>query len=308
MYYFFVVLAFSRYSNAQSPIIEEFDPGTSWVFTNGAGIQNYGGAENYATFNIGTTAYPNSSVITITSPIYDLSACLGTMIVSFPLFGIIENTWDYMYFQYRIGAGAWVTVQFFTGFQNATFTYATIPTTATQFRFALVTDGSVNTYSSGGSVNVYYYDIASFSITCDIVLPVELTDFSVNAKLNYNLVNWTTASEQNSDYFILETSTDAINWYQLATVNSAGYSSNEQYYSFNDYSFKNNSINYYKLTQVDFDGEKEVFDIIQINNTTDSKQILKIVNFLGQEVNENYKGVKIIIYTDGTVKKIITAE
>ena len=62
-------------------------------------------------------------------------------------------------------------------------------------------------------------------------------------------------------------------------------------------------VNYYKLSQTDFNGDIVTYDIIKVDNTSDSKEIVKIVNYLGQEVNENYKGLRIITYIDGTVIK-----
>jgi hypothetical protein len=65
------------------------------------------------------------------------------------------------------------------------------------------------------------------------------------------------------------------------------------------------SVNYYRLTQVDFNGVYETFDIISINNSRKQKQILKITNTLGQEVSKDTKGLLIITYTDGTSEKIM---
>jgi hypothetical protein len=84
------------------PVIEEFNPPLSWSVTNGAGVQNYGFAENYLTTNIGTTPYPNSSIITMTSPVTSYTNCLSNLLVSFPLNGRIENGWDFMYFEYSV--------------------------------------------------------------------------------------------------------------------------------------------------------------------------------------------------------------
>lgn len=77
----FLILAtiLSLSSLAQFPIIEEFNSfngSNQWITCCGAGLQNYGGSENYATFNIGNTPYPNSSNITITSPISSYTNCL----------------------------------------------------------------------------------------------------------------------------------------------------------------------------------------------------------------------------------------
>lgn len=262
-----VILLFTVNSKAQYPIVEEFNPGTSWTFTNGAGIQNYGGAENYATTNIGSTPYPNNATVTITSPVYDLSNCGGVLTISFPLSGIIENGWDFLYFQYRIGAGAWITIQSFTGNQGATFTYTTIPNTATQFRFRLITDSSVNDYYDWfwNTWFVYYYDITRFTIDCDNVLPITLIDFSGFDEGDYNYLQWSTSSEINNDYFTIEKSENAIHWSELGRVDGSGNSSVEKSYSYVD---KNPyaGTTYYRLKQTDYNGNFEYFNIIAIEN------------------------------------------
>jgi len=291
---------------AQFPITEDFNVGTPWTFVNGSGTQWYGGTEYYATTNLGTTPYPNGSTVTITSPVYDLTDCIGLMTVSFPLFGVIENGYDFMYFEYFDG-GVWNTTQTFTGFQNATFTYTTIPNTATQFRFRLVTDATVNTYFtfSPPSTNVYYYDIASFSIICDAVLPIELVEFNGYNEDNVNRLYWITASELNNDYFLLERSTNGIDWREVSKVGGAGNSNSMMEYRYDDDTYLD-SLNYYRLTQVDFDGKSETFKVIAIDNRDNSNRVLvKVVNLMGQEVDEYQTGLVLEIYSDGTTRKLM---
>lgn len=306
-----ICMIFISYS--QFPYNEEFNPGTTWTFTNGAGIQNYGGFENYATTNIGNTVYPNSSTITITSPNLNLTTCLSGMTVSFNLSGIIETNYDFLYFEYKNNLGVWVIVQLFTNTQNANFSYITIPNTATQFRFRLVTDSSVNRYCTFFhpifgclSSSPYYYDIRYFNITCNVALPIVLEYFEAYNITNANLLQWKTASEYNNDYFQLEWTTNPENlnsWEKIGTVNSKGESGSTYSYAHKNYT--RNSINYYRLTQVDYDGNRETFDIRSVDNTYNKKEVLKVVNSLGQIVDINTKGVLFIIYTDGKIERIV---
>ena len=69
-----------------------------------------------------------------------------------------------------------------------------------------------------------------------------------------------------------------------------------------DYS---DDINYYQLTQTDYDGNSVTYDMISIDNRIGGKIISSVTNLLGQEVNENYRGLVIITYVDGSVEKII---
>jgi hypothetical protein len=296
----FLLLSFAAVGQFQ--ITQEFNPGNDWAYTNGAGIQNYGAAENYATTNQNTVPYPNSASVTITSPVYNLSTCLGLMQVSFPLFGRIENGYDFLYFQYRIGAGAWVTVQSFTGTQNATFTYSSIPNTATQFRFLLQTDNSVNSYTTGPwwnqTVNVYYYDIARFTITCSAVMPVEFVSFKGKAESDYNQLTWLIDSETNCDHYTIEHSTDGKDYSEVGKVAANGLYE----YKLRDY-MPPTGINYYRLSQTDNDGTLTVLDVITIDNRIESGEIVSVVNLLGQPCAIDASGIVVVQYADGKIEK-----
>ncbi|MBE9468675.1 MAG: T9SS type A sorting domain-containing protein [Bacteroidetes bacterium] len=95
-------------------------------------------------------------------------------------------------------------------------------------------------------------------------LPIDLLSF--NAKCIGNSVNieWATVSEINNDYFTIEKSDDAINFIPIENVEGAGNSSEKLNYKIID----NNpyeGINYYRLTQTDFDGIEKYYSIIPVN-------------------------------------------
>ncbi len=133
-------------------------------------------------------------------------------------------------------------------------------------------------------------------------LPVELTKFSVEALNRVNQIIWTTATEQNSDYFIVERSLNGAEWDYVGQVKSAGSSSITIHYNLEDGAFEK-TINYYRLKQVDFDGTTKIYNMVSVDNRITKSDLVKIVNTLGQEVNEFYKGLVIEIYSDGTTQK-----
>jgi hypothetical protein len=96
-------------------------------------------------------------------------------------------------------------------------------------------------------------------------LPIQLVDFVVNKSENNRVaISWETISEINSDYFTLEKSHDGASWVQLATLKGAGNSTTNQYYRTEDYNpFE--GINYYRLWQTDFDGNRNFSGIESIN-------------------------------------------
>ena len=90
-------------------------------------------------------------------------------------------------------------------------------------------------------------------------LPVELTYFQTEVADNQKInVRWETATEINSSHFLLERSRDAANYKVIANVEAAGSSSTKKKYSFTDESALFGT-NYYRLSQIDKDGTKQVF-------------------------------------------------
>ena len=81
---------------------------------------------------------------------------------------------------------------------------------------------------------------------------------------NEVLVNWQTASEQDNDYFIVERSIDGVNAERIATVKGAGNSNKVLDYNFTDYN-PYGGTSYYRLTQVDYNGQSETFDWVAVN-------------------------------------------
>lgn len=137
---------------------------------------------------------------------------------------------------------------------------------------------------------------------CAIVLPVELLSFNVTHNDDSNIITWSTATEKNNDYFEVEYSKNGIDWRLIDTVSGSGTSSKKKNYSLMHRDFSN-SINYYRLRQVDYNGEVDIFDPVSIDNT-DGREVVKTINLMGQEVDETYSGIVIIKYSDGTSTKV----
>ena len=84
-------------------------------------------------------------------------------------------------------------------------------------------------------------------------LPITLISFEVFTQGSDIEILWSTASEKNNEYFVIERSIDANNWQELLIVEGAGNSTEIINYNALD---KNplTGISYYRLKQVDFDG------------------------------------------------------
>ena len=100
----------------------------------------------------------------------------------------------------------------------------------------------------------------------NVVLPIELEIFNGYNKNNINNIYWVTATEINNDYFTLERSIDGNVWEVIATIQGGGNTHTPSMYEFKDDSYVS-GINYYRLTQTDFNGAYETFETIAINNS-----------------------------------------
>lgn len=76
-------------------------------------------------------------------------------------------------------------------------------------------------------------------------------------------MQWITASEENSDYFIVEKSRNSIDFETLCRVNAAGNSRCRMTYHATDEN-PYYDITYYRLKQVDFDGTFHYSEIIPV--------------------------------------------
>ena len=76
-------------------------------------------------------------------------------------------------------------------------------------------------------------------------------------------VRWTTATEFNSSYFILERSLDAARFETVAYVPAAVNSSTVRNYSVLDTGTVSNS-NYYRLTEVDQSGKRTIYSLVYV--------------------------------------------
>lgn len=154
------------------------------------------------------------------------------------------------------------------------------------------------------STNVVGFSWFNFGGNNNNPLPVELTLFDGIPYPLFNVIKWTTASENNSDYFDLEQSVDGENWKVISNIKAVGNSTTEQKYSFIDNN--RNPITYYRLQQFDIDGQFKTYGPIIITKTITNKKVVKYINLLGQEIKpDETTGVVIEIYEDGTMKKTI---
>ena len=91
-------------------------------------------------------------------------------------------------------------------------------------------------------------------------LPVKLLNYSASKNYSSVDINWITSSELNNSYYLIERATDQKYFKEIAVIYSKGNTSSDTQYSFADLS-PSNGINYYRLSQVDKDGNKNILGI-----------------------------------------------
>jgi len=137
-------------------------------------------------------------------------------------------------------------------------------------------------------------------------LPVELVKFEAVNQNTYNNINWETLTETNNSHFILNRSLNGLLWSEIVRINGNGNVYEPTLYNYRDYGFSADTINYYLLKQVDFDGTETSSKIISVDNTKNNKpSVIKIIDLNGIEVDENSNGIIIKIYSNGRAEKVV---
>lgn len=153
------------------------------------------------------------------------------------------------------------------------------------------------------------------------VLPVAFIDFTATPINKSVLLEWETESENNSDYFDVERSSDGKTWGRLFTTKAAGESNTLINYQELDHE-PFDGVSYYRLIQVDLDGARTILKAVSLTNnlevggneilvfpnpTTEKVRVfgdqneldnLKILNSIGQDISANLTINKNKGYTD----------
>ena len=125
---------------------------------------------------------------------------------------------------------------------------------------------------NGGPYGTYRFEIShsgvtqSHNFTVNAPLPIELLNFTGKKTSSGVLLAWETRSEKDNDYFSVEYSPDAKSYKEIGKVKAAGTSNISQNYSFL-HSTALNPSNYYRLKQVDFDGNFSYSNILEVSSS-----------------------------------------
>lgn len=129
----------------------------------------------------------------------------------------------------------------------------------------------------GSGITVFTAPFTGFSrfflVDAGATLPVSLVEFTAIPNEQKNtIINWKTSSEFNNKEFLLESSTDALNFAPLATIPSKGNSSGLQEYDYLHVK-PSKGITRYRLKQTDWDENFKYSKIVSAIISDDKNQI-----------------------------------
>lgn len=175
--------------------------------------------------------------------------------------------------------------------------------TAGSFQNVGVWQASVNWCGGGSGSGMPPMDCAGVNDVCGmLVLGVAFGDFEAVKMEKEVELYWNTVTERDNDYFIIERSQDGSSFETLGMVDGSGTTEWETSYTYQDIA-PEEGLNYYRLQQVDVDGNVEYTPLRVVSFGVENLKVVKSYNLMGQEINDNYSGVVIDLLEDGSTRK-----
>ncbi len=138
------------------------------------------------------------------------------------------------------------------------------------YRWSVINNHSSRmTEEAGASSNTMSYTLNSSTDwgiigaslqASNVALDIDLKDFYVNCYPNYYQLNWSTATEKNTNYFRIDRSQNMLEWDEIARIKAAGNTVLLRNYEYQD-EFDAFSDVYYRLVEVDLDKSEKVLNI-----------------------------------------------
>lgn len=104
-------------------------------------------------------------------------------------------------------------------------------------------------------------------ISTPATLPVKYTSFTSTIQSQGVLLKWATSYEFNNAKFVVEKSTDGVNYTSVGEIAGAENSYEEKNYSFTDLGFRAGDVAYYRIKQLDLDNKFTYSKVVYVNNS-----------------------------------------
>ena len=147
-------------------------------------------------------------------------------------------------------------------------------------------NGSGLALPSDGRVSAYVDAYSPFNLgsgSGNNPLPIDLLSFTADCSDDVVDINFSVISQVNNDYFIIERSKDALIWEELKLIEGAGNTNTQMDYAYLDID-PLNGISYYRLKQVDHNGDSEIFYPISVS--CEQEQLMPIELYPNPVINE----------------------
>ncbi len=222
-----------------------------------------------------TGNYSDNGYCSLYTPNYNFSAA-GTYTLNFYRKNVFEIGYDGFRVEYSLNKGdSWTLLgtsgagwyDFANGGGGTAFPAGEPFFNATQSSFTLATRnlsflaGNANVafrfvFRADGVVTTAGVAIDDFEITgpSNVPLPVVLGSFYGHAREENNLLEWTTFSELNNEGFYIQRSADGVAFEEIGFIKGAGNSTFSNTYNFIDKEPLKRLLSYYRLRQVDYNG------------------------------------------------------
>ena len=133
-----------------------------------------------------------------------------------------------------------------------------------------------------------------------VVTPIKLLDFNLKELPGLNQLSWKTATEDNSDFFSIERSSDGRTFNAIGQVAASGYTSSQVNYIFADNSLTT-GVSYYRLRMVDKDARAEYSKVISTSAKTGAP--LEILN---ASLSSSKNNVKLLVNSSQSTQGNLT--
>lgn len=213
-------------------------------------------------------------------------------------------------------------------FDGPVTNFANIDVTATQVMTTVnyINKSSFRLRAGGGTIGgsssvadrmySFWFKGFDYNVPVQVTLPIKLSAF--NAVLGNNSkrvdLSWTTAYEKNVSHFIVERSTDGINYSDVGMVFAYGTTTDSKSYSmFDNITNVTSTVIYYRLRSIDIDGKNELSNIRMIRIGKGTETTISILTYPNPVTNDlritipanwqNKKAIYEIFNANGQVAK-----
>lgn len=205
------------------------------------------------------------------SPVLDITAVAGTFSISVDVVYTGFDSEDFIDLEYSIDGAPYVqvpnqvgggagTLQFNTSNNDGANTL-TVSGLSGSSTLSIHVCADFNLFGTFENMSMDNVTVPEANVS---VLPVELISFKAEKRENQVMLNWATASELNNEKFEIEHSTDNKPFEKIGEVEGNITTLQVSNYSFN-HERPTVGVNYYRLKQIDFDGQFEYSKVISLN-------------------------------------------